>query len=134
MSHVRLTCPTRDVEGLNTKKVKKLAQKGRKTNLVATIRLREVLDRNLKNIKIKIEPKAGTVYNYNVPGEPGARSLEPGQVETVGGQQDQGVNNTVGPGVRLSTGPTKPQVHRSPSRRRQRQLVSAASSPASPSE
>ena len=39
------------------------------------------------------------MYYYLVPGEPGARSLEPGQVDTAGGQQDQGVTHTVGPGV-----------------------------------
>ena len=36
---------------------------------------------------------------YLIPEEPGARSLEPGQVDTAGGQQDEGITNTVGPGV-----------------------------------
>ena len=39
------------------------------------------------------------MYYYLVPGEPGARSLEPGQVDAAGGQQDQGITHTVGPGV-----------------------------------
>ena len=36
---------------------------------------------------------------YLIPEEPGARSLEPGQVDTAGGQQDQGITSAVGPGV-----------------------------------
>jgi hypothetical protein len=36
---------------------------------------------------------------YLIPEEPGARSLEPGQVDTTGGQQDEGLFSTVGPGV-----------------------------------
>ena len=39
------------------------------------------------------------MYYYLVPGEPGARSLEPGQVDAARGQQDEGVANCVGPGL-----------------------------------
>ena len=39
------------------------------------------------------------MYYYLVPGEPGARSLEPGQVDAARGQHDEGVANCVGPGL-----------------------------------
>ena len=35
---------------------------------------------------------------YLVPGEPGAWSLEPGQLDAARGQQDQGITHTVGLG------------------------------------
>ena len=61
---------------------------------------------------------------YLVPGEPGAWSLEPGQLDAASGQQDQGITHTVGLGGEALNGISKPAVAEVPGVKEQAEAVS----------